>query len=275
MAKKTAAPKTLSKGKTTASELATVGVVGAGISSLLAERMARDVGKGVSKDQSDNMVPLIYILQAQSPQVMKRNAQHIEGAEAGSIWLRGVADPVIDGEEGILFQPCYFSKDWVEWIPRDAGGGFVGRHASLPSDAKNIADPRNPNRMNYMRPNGNQLRETRYHAGIVHGRGAPMPFVIPMSSSGHTTSRAWMFLMNSKHLAGGGTAPSFSQLYRLRTKLRTNAQGEWYAWDVSEEGWVNSVKDYELGKALYDAFDSGTKAAEAPMHEEEGITDEI
>ena len=245
------------------------------IPSILAERMARDAGKGVSKDQSDNMVPLIYILQAQSPQVMKRNPQYIQGAEAGSIWLRGVGSPVVNGEEGILFQPCFFSKDWVEWIPRDAGGGFVGRHPILPDDAKNVGDPRNPNRLNYMRPNGNQLRETRYHAGLVHGRGAPMPFVIPMSSSGHTTSRSWMFLMNSKQLPNGGTAPSFAQLFRLKTKLRTNAQGEWYAWDVEDAGWVNSIKDYEMGHALHEAFDMGNKAAEAPVHDDEGVTEEI
>jgi len=246
-----------------------------GVPSILAERMARDAGKGISKDQSDNMVPLIYILQAQSPQVMKRNPQYIEGAEAGSIWLRGIGDPVVNGEEGVLFQPCYFNKDWVEWIPRDAGGGFVGRHPVLPDDAKNVGDPRNPNRVNMMRPNGNQLRETRYHAGLVHGRGAPMPFVIPMSSSGHTTSRSWMFLMNSKQLPGGGTAPSFAQLYRLKTKLRTNAQGEWYAWDVEDEGWVSSIKDYELGNALHDAFDVGAKDAEVPYHDDEVATDQI
>ena len=244
-------------------------------SSLLAERAARDIGKGASKDQADNMVPLIYILQAQSPQVMKRNPQHIEGAEAGSIWLRGVADPVIDGDEGILFQPCYWHKDWVEWIPRDAGGGFVGRHPTLPEDAKNIADPRNPNRMNWMRPNGNQLRETRYHVGLVHGRGAPMPFVIPMSSSGHTTSRAWMFLMNSKHHPSGGTWPTCAYIYRLKTKLRTNAQGEWYAWDIIDENVQVDIKEYELGAALHDAFDSGAKTAEAPLTEEDGITGDI
>lgn len=258
---------TVSKGATTATELAKV--ASGGVSSLLAERMARDAGKGVSKDQSDNMVPLIYILQAQSPQVLKRNPAYIEGAEAGSIWLRGIGDPIVSGEEGFLFQPCYFSKDWVEWIPRDAGGGFVTRHAQLPSDAENKPDPRNPNRQNYVRPNGNQLRETRYHAGLVHGRGAPMPFVIPMASSGHTTSRSWMFLMNSKQLPNGGTAPSFAQLFRLRTKLRTNAQGEWFAWDVADEGWIEDVKTYELGLALHDAFDTGAKVAEADTHVEE------
>lgn len=237
-----------------------------GVPSLLAERMERDAGKGVSKDTSDNMVPLIYILQAQSPQVQKRNAAYITGAEAGSIWLRGVADPIVSGEEGIVFQPCYFSKDWVEWIPRDSGGGFVGRHETLPDDATEHGDDRNPNKIVYVRRNGNQLRETRYHAGLVHLHGAnPLPFVIPMSGSGHTISRSWMFLMNSKQLPSGKTAPSYSQLYRLKTKLRSNSLGEWFTWDIVDEGWVEDVKSYELGASLNSAFDTGARSAEADV----------
>jgi hypothetical protein len=35
----------------------------------LADRIKADAGKGVSSSQADNIVPLIYILQALSPQV--------------------------------------------------------------------------------------------------------------------------------------------------------------------------------------------------------------
>src|SRR5258708_4431967 len=59
---------------------------------------------GLSKDQADNLIPFIYVLQPLSPQVMKGDAARIEGAEAGDIWLRN--GPVIKGEDGMLFQPC-------------------------------------------------------------------------------------------------------------------------------------------------------------------------
>ena len=244
-----------------------------GVPSALADMMERDAGRGVSKDAADNMVPLIYVLQAQSPQVLKRNPAYIEGAEAGSIWLRGIMDPIVDGEVGIIFQPCFFSKDWVEWIPREDGGGFVGRHPTKPGDAERVEDAKNPNREKWVRPNGNQLRETRYHAGLVHGIGSsPLPFVIPMSGSGHSVSRSWMFLMNSKQLPSGATAPSYGQLYKLTTKLRTNAQGEWFTWDVADAGWVSNPRDYEMGVSLHNAFDTGARTA---AHEERDNIEDI
>lgn len=236
----------------------------------LASLAKKDAGKGVSTAQEDNLIPLIYVLQAQSPQVNKRNAgSYIAGAEAGSIWLRNFSDPIVAGEEGFLFQPCHFSKDWVEWIPRDNGGGFVGRHAELPKDAKKVSDPKNPSKVRYVRKNGNEIIETRYHVGnVITAKYGAVPYVIPLTSSGHTVSRDWMFRMNSKQLPTGDKAPSWMCLYRLRTKERTNAAGTWFTWDISDEGWVQSEEDYLRGASLHEAVTSGAKAVEADTFSE-------
>ncbi len=238
---------------------------GGGLPSHLQKRMQEDAGKGVSTAQEDNLVPLIYVLQANSPQAVKRSPDYIKGAEAGGIWLRGSEPPVIDGEEGILFQPCHFSKDWVEWVPRDSGGGFVGRHESCPEEAERTTDPQNPNRVRFILPNGNEVIETRYHIGyVLLPDGRALPYVIPLSATGHTVSRHWMFLMNAKQIPGAGTAASYACLYRLRTKFRTNNWGDWYMFDVTDEGWVQDEAAYERGAKLHAAFAQGAKVAEAP-----------
>ena len=239
----------------------------AGLPATLVERMQIDAGKGVSTAQEDNLVPLIYVLQALSPQVNKRNSEYLEGAEPGAIWLRNSPTPIVNGDEGIIFQPCHFSKDWVEWVPRDAGGGFVGRHPACPADAKRQEDPKNPNKVKFVRPNGNEVMETRYHVGFVVTANGPLPYVIPMSSSGHTASKQWMFMMNSKLLANNKKAASFAYLYRLKTKQRTNALGTWFTWDISDEGMVQTVDEYDRGCTLYEAFASGAKQVEAPAKE--------
>ncbi len=59
-------------------------------------RQREEKAKSVSKDQSDNLVPLIYLLQANSPQCLKGHEKHIPGAEAGSIWLRNDPEPLIE-----------------------------------------------------------------------------------------------------------------------------------------------------------------------------------
>jgi hypothetical protein len=234
------------------------GQSGAVAPSFLGAAASADAGKGVSTDQADNLIPLIYVLQPLSPVCNKRDPSYIEGAEPGALWLKNSANPIVDGETGFVFQPCFFSKDWVEWVPRDAGGGYAGRHATLPKEAKELRDPKNPQKVKYVMPNGNECIETRYHAGYVLTDNGPLPYVIPMSSTAHTASRGWMFMMNGKRL-GGNKLPSWACTYRLKTKQKSNAAGTWFTWDIIDEGYVPDQETYDAGKALFDAFNSGAK----------------
>ena len=234
-----------------------------GLPPALASKMAEHAGKGVSGAAEDNLIPLIYILQALSPQVNKKNPAYIDGAEPSSIWLRNAPTPIIDGEVGVLFQPCHFTKGYVEWVPRDSGGGFVARHAALPVEAKATKDSKNPNKVTYKMPNGNEVVETRYHAGHVLTDAGPLPYIIPMTGSGHTVSKSWMSVMNSHTLPDGNVMPSWSRAYRLRTKERTNTVGQsWFSWDISDEGFV-SEEDFDRGTRLNKACESGEKRAAA------------
>lgn len=239
----------------------------------MAKMMAGDAGKGVSTAMEDNVVPLIYILQAQSPQAQKKKEEYIDGAEAGYIWFRGTKS-LVDGEDGILAQPCYFSKSWIEWMPNR--GGFVARHDERPADAVQKTDPQNPKRKFWERPNGNIVVETREHVVLVHEVfDRPTPFVIPMSGSNHTASRGWMGAMNRKIIPGSDEpAPSFGFLYRLRTTFRTNDQGDWYAWDIQDElndndepAMVTDVEAYKAARKICDDFSRGTLKAQAPEQE--------
>lgn len=223
-------------------------------------------GRGLSKDQADNIVPIIRILQALSPQVQKRNPAYIDGANPGDLLLRNAVEPIVNGEEGIYFQPCYFRKDWVEWVPRDAGGGMAGRHAHLPATAKQVEDDKGRNIPKYVQPNGNELKETRYHFGYVLGHGKPMPFVIPMSGSGHAISKALMTLLNMK----GGDLDSFVHVLHLKTRPTANAMGEWYTWDITWDRYATE-KECEEGVKLFDALAAGQKVAE-DLDQEDDIT---
>jgi hypothetical protein len=233
----------------------------ADVPAYLEEAMKTDAGKGISTDAADNLVPLAYVLQGLSPQVDEANAASIPGAKAGDIWLRNYATPIIKGKDGMLFQPCYFSKDWVEWVPRERGGGFVARHDSRPSDAEDRDGKL------VRRSSGNEVRETRYHSGFVHLNGGhSVPFVIPLTSTGHTVSRNWMFAMSQRTDANGNIEPSYCQLWRLKTGQRVNAKGKWYVFEPAFEDYVE-LQDFVKGKALYSAFASGERKSETPQDE--------
>lgn len=247
-------------------------LVGDQLPSFLQEAAARDAGKGVSQAAEDNIVPLIYVLQSNSPQVNRRGPDYIDGAKDGDLWLRNSGIPPVDGDKGLLFQPCHFSKEWVVWSPRKTGLGIQGRFAECPPEAveKEVPDEEDPTktRKKWVMPNGDECIETRYHVGfavIEDQDGAPtgqaLPFVIPFKSTGHTTSRTWMFMMNGK-MIGSSAAPSWACLYRLKTKQRTNSSGTWNAITVEDAGWVQSQADYDRGAKLHAQMISGEKIVE-------------
>jgi hypothetical protein len=251
-----------------------------GLDQNIMDRIKTDAAGGLSKDQADNLVPLIYILQPLSPQVMRGDAARIDGAEPGDIWLRNSEHPIIKSDVGMVFQPCFFYKDLVEWIPNR--GGYVGRHdiscqaniatnkpwSGTLSDVKEVKDDENPNAPpRFVRSsNNNEIVETRYFVGYVYPEnGMPLPFIIPLSSTGHSFGKQWMFLQNSQSLPDGTPIDkSWVVLYRLKTVMKTNAQGSWYMYTVTKERMIETMEEYERGALLNKAFATGEKKADEP-----------
>lgn len=237
-------------------------------------------GAGVSTDQSDILIPMARILQKMSPEVDKKaGAQYIKGAEPGDIYIKSLQNPIIKGEEGFLFQPCYFSKGFVEWIPRSkgggGGGGFVALHPTEPADTVSQPDPQNPERnIRVRKSNGNLVVETRYHGGfIITDDGEPIPCVIPFASSGHTVSKNWMMLMARK-FRKGQKADSWSVFYRMKSVSKTKNNNTWSLFEVTDAGeegddglpetyWAPTREDFERGKALHDSLATGKRGFDA------------
>jgi hypothetical protein len=263
---KPAPAKPAPQSRAVATKTANSGAVAAAADEELLKMMAQDAGKGVSTAVEDNIVPLIYILQALSPQVQKKKEEYIDGAEAGMIWFRGTKD-VVAGEEGIPVVPCHFSKCWIEWQPNR--GGFVARHEDKPDDAVLTTDAENPKRKFWKRPNGNIVVETREHVVLVLDIfDRPMPFVIPMSGSGHGASRAWMSNMNRKVIPNTDIkAPSYAFIYRMKLQFLTNADGDWYMWDVHDENdeptMLSDPATYRLARQIEADFAKGKLKADA------------
>lgn len=249
----------------------------------LLRELEGDMGKGVSTDAADNLVPLIYVLHPLSPQCMDGPLQ-IEGAKGGDIWLKNFSEnPIVPGKEGIWFMPCVMYQKWTEWIPRKAGGGFIASYdyngGKLPEGA--VRDEQEKKRPKYFFPDtGHDCVDTRYEAGIVWSGGMPFPYVIPFKSTGHKVSRAWMTKRMSLIRRMGNSSgiwPAWSHVYKLTTSLQHNAEGQWYLFDVGAPVfYMPGVQDkpfkqgleivggdpkraYQLGKGLSEAFQSGAK----------------
>jgi hypothetical protein len=254
-------------------------------------------GESISNRAEDNIIPLIYILQPMSPQVQAHRPEYIPGAVAGSIWLRNASTPIIPGPTGILFQPCYAWKDWGEWVPRERGGGFAGRFKNkwdgddVPDCEDALSTIGDSGFPVWTRPNGNDLVFTRNHAGFVLLDGVPLPYVIPFTSSGLSTSKSWNTRMGNKIRKGGGKVDPWVVIYRLRTIPKHNPKGDWFAFDISDageqdgypalnngdipRGFVRTKEDIDRGKTFSKGFVDNQRQAEAPMAASVDMKDEI
>jgi len=231
--------------------------------------MAKYAGAGTSQKAEDNLVPMLYILQDNSPQVKKRDPKYIQGAEPGMWVLNNPPRLFADTEKGLIFQPCYFWKAIVEWRPRAAGGGVVNSYEEWPDGAEERPHPEDPSRK-IMKLGDNDLVDTRYHAGhIVEEDGSLQPAVIPFKSTGHTISKGWMVLMNA-HKRNGLVMPSFTWLYRLKTTTRENVHGSFFVADIQNYTPVENEHLLEAGVNLMLAFQAGDKRADHSGEQQEG-----
>ena len=227
--------------------------------SALAEQ---DAGRGASQSSDDKFFPLISIIQKLSPQADRSASEHIDGAEPGDIYLRNFTPPIIPGDEGIVVQPCKMYVEYVEWVPRERGGGMAGRHLKRPKEAKV-----SPDGFKMTMPSGNDLKETRvWVVNLVTPDGAT-PFLIPCASTLNTFARAWNTAITQKKEPNGTDSPAWRYLWRLTTKQRKNAKGAWSVFSFAEERKVTTTQEYLLGRALCssveEAIEKGQQLAEA------------
>jgi hypothetical protein len=89
-----------------------------------------DSGQGFeNQDMSDRKLPIIELLQSNSPEVTESK---------GKVWA-GMFHNTVTGEfyEEVFFVPAITDHCWLAFVPRDDGGGFRGRHAK---ESKIVAD---------------------------------------------------------------------------------------------------------------------------------------
>lgn len=211
-------------------------------------------GKGFEDTTAaDLSVPFLSILQANSPQVADENPK---GAKQGQLF-NTVTKELIEGDAGIVFMPCHKEGPvWVEWVPRTAGGGFVGLHApeSPEVEAAKQAEPilndqGKPTRK--LRHGDNELIETYYVYGLVldaEGTNVLGFAVISFTSTKIKPYRDWITSMYMIK----GKPPIFANRARISTNREKNEYGTFFNFQIEplRETWtsslVNPVEEREL-----------------------------
>ena len=87
----------------------------------LAGMFEQDQAGGMDQMGSEDFaMPFLRVLGQLSPEINKRDAKYVEGAEAGMIF-NTVTKQAYDGVEGVNVIPCGYKREYVEWSDRGEG----------------------------------------------------------------------------------------------------------------------------------------------------------
>jgi hypothetical protein len=252
----------------------------------LLDEMIANAGAGVSTASDDNVLPFVVLLQDLNPEVKKRDPAYVEGAEAG-MYLNRATKQLYAGDRAMAertgkpqleFQHCVLTKEIVEWVPRNDGGGFVARHELKGTvedsmkrlGAKQMADPQDPNKVIWKTADGaHDLIETRYHFGNIINDDIPQPAVIAFKSTGHTASKQWNTMMlgfkivdpkTQRPMLHNGqvlTMPAWFRRYIVGTTPKENNKGSFFVTMVADGGIIKDPGLRAAGKTLHDGAKAG------------------
>ncbi len=248
--------------------------------------------EGVTADEV--AMPMIVVLQANSPQCKPVKVGGVEGAQAGMLY-NTVTGRCYDGEKGVGFLAVHRDHTYVEFYPRDedgGGGGFLGVRS--PSDPI-IADLRRDNGQFGKLPHADdegrptELNETFSLAGwIVEDWDDPTSAsraVVPFSSTkirGYknfiTSTDSWKY-QSAKAPGKLIQLPLWSHRLTLRTTYRQKGSNGWYVIELvlAEQPKERSLVPrnshfFELGAEMHRAFASGEARVQYERMEAEPAT---
>ncbi len=213
----------------------------------------------------DTAIPFLGLLQALSPQVKRGHAQQIEGAAEG-MFFNNVTQEVSEGPLRVV--PCAFQKAYVEWVPRESGGGFVMQHP----DEEILATCSRDDKNNFVLPSGNHVVPTAYHFVLVcRPDGLLERAVISLSRSQLKKSRRWLSqMMNLQVKLPSGRAinpPMFSHSYEVGATLEQRDTNSWYGFTIGSPVMLESAEAYAAAKKFHDEVVSGGVKVKPPEEE--------
>jgi len=225
----------------------------------LMQEFEADAGAGLENADSDSFsIPFLRIVQSNSPEI-----EDLEGAKPGKI-VNTATSELYDEVEVI---PVTYERAFIEWVPRDNGGGLV-QFWSV-EDGKKAEEKHGRDGAKIKLDNGNDLIDTRQHYVLVkHEDGGTEPAMIAMSSTQINNSKEWMNKINRVKIPGkSDTAPMFACSYTLSTRKRQKDSYSWHVWTIEQNGFVDA-DTYHAAKGFLESIKSGEAKADLSAAEE-------
>lgn len=248
---------------------------------------AADAGAGMeSADKDSFAIPFLSVLQKGSPQVDEASGVAIDGAKSGMLY-ENVTGALTDGKTGLLIVPCAYKRVFVQWAPREGGGGYKGEHTPEAIDALRGAGKilELEGRLYAPQPDGtvsdkkcDRFVDTRNHYVLIVDptTGGWKEALLSLASTQIKKSKNLMSALASVKVQGANgpvTPPTFANMVRITTVPESNEKGTWFGVRMALEGRVNSTAIYAAAKAFHKTVATGAVEAKyeaQPQGPEEG-----
>lgn len=211
-------------------------------------------GRGFEEASSkaDFAIPFLTILQSLSPGVQ----EGLDGYKPGRI-LNTVTKEVSDE---LIVVPVHYSRSFVEWVPRNRGGGFRGEFTPAEREQEfNEKLDRKTGKAHL--DNGNELTDTRnFYVLIGSPDGTVSPALISMTSTQIAKAKELNSLLNKKRRGKSGklyTPAMAVNVVKLSTEKKSNAKGTWFRWKFELLGDNDQRAQIEEGLALQEQVKRG------------------
>jgi hypothetical protein len=169
------------------------------------------------------LIPRFTILQGLSPQINKKKAEYIEGAEIGDFCNVATGDIY---KESVLVVPCHFATAYMEWVKNR--GGLAANHGDDPSILQKCT--RNE-KGQYFLPNGNPVEETAQWYCLLQDGATWVRIFFPLKATNLKHSRKWLTLCQTEQIKLPDNSlwkpPLFWRSWILKIIDDSNDQGDW------------------------------------------------
>lgn len=195
-----------------------------------------DAGAGMETVKGEDLaIPFLNVVQTNSKAVEEASAK-------GGQLFNTVTGELIEGDAGVVFIPCYKQELFVEWVPRDNGGGFVGVHAPESEVVKKALEAVGGNKFTDLKVGSNDLIETHYVYGLVlnnEGTEVDSFAVIAFTS---TKIKVWKGWLTSMYMLKG-KPPIFANRARIKTVKQKKDNYSFYNLKVEplKSTWLESL----------------------------------
>jgi len=224
----------------------------------------QDAGAGFENVRQDDLgIPFLSIIQKMSPEVDEDSPKYIPGIKVGDIVLSTTKQSYAGKDRPVEFIPCGYQKAYVEWAPRENGGGYIATHGPgiMTQTTKN-------EKGQDVLENGNIIVTTAYVVGYINADGEWLPAVLSMSSTQLKKARQWLNIMTSQKFTNREgkklQLPMYSHKYLLSTQPESNEFGTWYGWKIEVGSMVNELPLVEKAREQHQQIATGSMRALQP-----------